>query len=77
MAGVGDGTVKAVPVQVRQIANGQVLVSKGLQAGQMVVTDGQYGLSDGAHVTVQQAGAEQADATPLRRNGANRLGISP
>ncbi len=74
---VGDGTVKAVPVQVRQIANGQVLVSKGLQAGQMVVTDGQYGLSDGAHVTVQQAGAEQADATPLRRNGANRLGISP
>ena len=48
----------------------------------MVVTDGQYGLSDGARVTVQQAGAaqagaEQADATPLRRNGANRLGIAP
>jgi multidrug efflux system membrane fusion protein len=79
---VGDGTVKTATVQVRQIANGRVLVSQGLQAGQMVVTDGQYGLSDGAHVTVQQAGAEQAgaeqaDATPLRRNGANRLGISP
>ncbi len=74
---VGNGTVKATPVQVRQIANGEVLVSQGLQAGQMVVTDGQYGLSDGAHVTVQQAGAAQADATPLRRNGANRLGIAP
>ena len=74
---VGDGAVKAAPVQVRQVARDQVLVSQGLQAGQMVVTDGQYGLSDGAHVTVQQAGAAQADATPLRRNGANRLGISP
>ena len=74
---LGDGTVKATPVQVRQVARGEVLVSQGLQAGQMVVTDGQYGLSDGAHVTVQQAAAAQADATPLRRNGANRLGIAP
>ena len=73
----GDNTVKAAPVQVRQIARGEVLVSQGLQAGQTVVTDGQYGLSDGAHVTVQQAGVAQADATPLRRNGANRLGIAP
>ena len=73
----GDGMVKAVTVQVRQIARGAVLVSQGLQAGQSVVTDGQYGLSDGAYVTVQQAGAAQADAPPLRRNGANRLGIAP
>lgn len=73
------GAVHPVPVGVRQVANGRALVGSGLQAGQQVVTDGQYGLAEGAHVAVQPVQqASAADGSPqLRSNGANRLGIAP
>ena len=74
-----DGTVKSTPVQVQQVIHGTSLVT-GLSAGEKVVTDGQYGLTDGATVAVQDAtasGAAPAFSTPLRSNQADRLGILP
>lgn len=70
-----DGKVKPTPVQVKQVIHGASLVT-GLNAGGRVVTNGQYGLTDGAQVAVQEPKPNGA-ATPLRSNQAGRLGISP
>ena len=76
-----DSTVKSTPVKLQQQAGGRALVSSGLQAGQKVVTNGQYGLTSGAHVDVQSSDREEvagnSPAAPLRTNQPNRLGISP
>ena len=50
-----DGTAAISPVGIRQQLRGQVLVSSGLKAGEQVVTDGQYELTRGAHVSVEAA----------------------
>ena len=76
-----DGTATISPLQIRQQLRGQVLVSSGLRAGEQVVTDGQYGLTPGAHVSVQAlsqlASAEAGGAPALRTNQTGQLGISP
>jgi multidrug efflux system membrane fusion protein len=77
-----NGTAHTTPVKLRQQLHGQALVSSGLQAGEQVVTDGQYGLTSGARVTAQkppaQAAANNGSAPPpLRTTQPNRLGISP
>jgi multidrug efflux system membrane fusion protein len=76
-----DGTAAISPLKIRQQLRGQVLVSSGLRAGEQVVTDGQYGLTRGAHVSVEApsklASAEAAGAPALRTNQTDQLGISP
>ncbi len=59
-----DRTVEARPVQVGQIQGGRALIDRGLQAGEQVVTDGQYRLRPGAAVMVApaQTAAVPADA---------------
>jgi multidrug efflux system membrane fusion protein len=47
-----DGTAQVRPVTVAEIAGGQALIDKGLNAGETVVTDGQYGLTQGSRVQV-------------------------
>ena len=71
-----DGTARMRPLVIRQQMRGQALVSSGLSAGEQVVIDGQYGLTPGAQVSVQQP-SRQAAATPLRTNQPGRLGIAP
>lgn len=72
-----DGTVTPTPVQVRQVVHGTGLLA-GVKAGQTVVTNGQYGLTKGTRVAVQEPGPDtDAPAIPLRSNQAGRLGISP
>lgn len=70
------GLAHATPVTVRQILRGTALIASGVAAGESVVTDGQYGLTDGAQVHVQN-GPPPANAAPLRTNQPGRLGISP
>jgi multidrug efflux system membrane fusion protein len=76
-----DGTAAISPLKIRQQLRGQVLVSSGLRAGEQVVTDGQYGLTPGAHVTVQSpskpTSADAGAAPALRTNPPDRLGIAP
>jgi multidrug efflux system membrane fusion protein len=76
-----DGTAHPTAVTVQQSQHGQVLVSSGLSAGERVVTNGQYGLTAGAHVAVQPSGAQQASSggpsRPMRNSQTNRLGIVP
>jgi multidrug efflux system membrane fusion protein len=45
-----DQTVALRPVHVAQISDGQALIDKGLKSGDVVVTDGQYRLTEGSRV---------------------------
>jgi multidrug efflux system membrane fusion protein len=47
-----DGTVAQRYVSTGPVANGRMVISKGLAAGEQVVTDGQMLLVDGAHARV-------------------------
>jgi multidrug efflux system membrane fusion protein len=48
-----DGIAHSRAVELRQQLHGVSLVSSGLQAGEQVVTDGQYGIASGTRVAVQ------------------------
>jgi multidrug efflux system membrane fusion protein len=75
-----DGTAHPTAVTLRQQVNGQALLSSGVKPRDQVVINGQYGLTSGAHVSVQKAQAQSPAAngngTPLQTNQPNRLGIS-
>jgi multidrug efflux system membrane fusion protein len=45
-----DRTAESRPVTVDWTAGGQVVIQKGLQPGEIVVTDGQLGLTPGSKV---------------------------
>jgi multidrug efflux system membrane fusion protein len=51
-----DGTVRSRPVTVAETMNGHALIDRGLQAGDTVVTAGQYRLNDGATIAEVAAG---------------------
>jgi multidrug efflux system membrane fusion protein len=47
-----DDTVERRPVEVASIQDGLAVITKGLQAGEKVVVDGQYRLTEGARVRI-------------------------
>ncbi|NVN10109.1 efflux RND transporter periplasmic adaptor subunit [Nguyenibacter vanlangensis] len=67
-----DGKVQMQEIATMSSQDGQALVTTGLSAGDVVVTDGQYGLVPGRKVQVAPAGARG-----LRNSGTDTLGISP
>ena len=66
-----DGMVATRPVKVEQISEGQALIDSGLEANEQVVTDGQYKLQPGVHVTIltgkaaEEAKAQSAQQAPI------------
>ena len=56
-----DGTVESRPVETAREVDGEIVVAKGMQAGETVVTEGQLRLFAGAKVQVQ---TEPAAASP-------------
>jgi len=56
---------------VAQISEGKALIDSGLSANEQVVTDGQYKLQPGAHVTIlqgraaEEAAAQSAQQAPI------------
>ncbi|HEX9256135.1 MAG TPA: efflux RND transporter periplasmic adaptor subunit [Candidatus Angelobacter sp.] len=54
-----DMTVESRPVVAGRTIEGQVVVDKGVQAGEKVVTDGQLRLSPGAKVEIKAGGESQ------------------
>jgi membrane fusion protein, multidrug efflux system len=76
-----DNTAHPAPVRVEHSQHGQVLISSGLTPGDRIITDGQYGLTPGAHVAIQRSGAQQGNgerpAPPLHNAQTDRLGIVP
>lgn len=58
----GGGTVQMRPVTVDQITENKALISSGINAGETVVTDGQYRLQPGSRVQILSGPtAQQAD----------------
>ena len=58
----GAGMVQMRPVTVAQITDNKALISSGLNAGETVVTDGQYRLQPGSRVQILRGtAAQQAD----------------
>jgi multidrug efflux system membrane fusion protein len=53
----GDQTVEARPVRVGPVQGDQTLIEHGLEAGELVVTDGQYKLRTGSRVSYKPANA--------------------
>ncbi len=56
----GDRTVEARPVTTGRPVDDSIVIEKGLQPKEQVVTDGQFRLVDGARVEVVQPAAEKA-----------------
>jgi membrane fusion protein, multidrug efflux system len=54
-----DGTVQQHPVTVTQTLDGRALIDQGAKAGNVVVTQGQYRLSNGIKVSEVPAGSPQ------------------
>jgi multidrug efflux system membrane fusion protein len=59
-----DHTARTQDVTVGRASNDYVVITKGLAAGQRVVTDGQLRLVPGARVEIKTGVARQADSTP-------------
>jgi multidrug efflux system membrane fusion protein len=57
-----DGTVDTKPVDVDRIADGVAVIQQGLDAGDKVVTAGQYRLQPGTHVEIREAAAASRPA---------------
>src|SRR6266481_3494540 len=66
-----DGSAAIRPIKVAQISEGQALIDSGLEANEQVVTDGQYKLQPGTHVTLltgqaaEEAKAQSAQQAPI------------
>jgi multidrug efflux system membrane fusion protein len=66
-----DSSVAIRQIKVAQISDGQVLIDSGLTANEQVVTDGQYKLQPGTHVTIltgqaaEEAKAQSALQAPI------------
>jgi multidrug efflux system membrane fusion protein len=68
-----DGTVETRLVTIVQSRNNQVLISKGLAAGETVVTAGQYRLTGGTRVAVVQG----SEASQIQNKSTASEGMLP
>jgi multidrug efflux system membrane fusion protein len=64
-----DNTVEARPITTGDAQQGEIIVQKGLTAGERVVTDGQLRLVPGARVQIKQAVAPLATPEANTRTG--------
>jgi hypothetical protein len=65
----GDQTVEYRPVTVSRTMDGQAVISKGLIAGETVVTDGHLRLAPGARVVIKAGlGTRDSELGTLKAN---------
>jgi multidrug efflux system membrane fusion protein len=65
-----DRTAETRAVVLERIVEGQAVISKGLEAGDIVVTDGHLRLTPGAKVDTKTAGNPQTSGAPAAQQGA-------
>ena len=63
-----DNTVERRPVELNGSQDGNVAITKGIEAGERVVVDGQYRLTNGSRVRIDPAGPGAAPA-PAAKSG--------
>jgi membrane fusion protein, multidrug efflux system len=65
----GDGTAERRVVEIAGVQDGIAVITSGVTAGENVVIDGQFRLTDGARVRVQRAPVPPAVATTSAPKG--------
>jgi multidrug efflux system membrane fusion protein len=72
-------TVAMRPLKVAQIDHGEALIDSGLQAGELVVVDGQYKLQDGSRVKSVEPAATGtgAEASPQKTRSHKKQDPKP
>ena len=68
-----DNTVERRTVEVAGMQDDMAVVDKGLAAGEKVVVDGQYRLTDGARIKIDTRRPPRRRATRRRRRRPRRL----
>lgn len=64
-----DGKAQMRPIDVLQIQDGKAVITKGLQAGETVVLDGQYKIKPGAPVVARQNTTASGTSVASEGNG--------
>ena len=73
-----DGTVAIRQIKAGETLGDRTVVESGLSAGEEVVTDGQFALTPGAHVTrVSRAAAAKPTGRPMKNTGQDNIGLVP
>lgn len=72
-----DQTVAMRPIRVGEALGRRTVVESGLTAGEEVVTDGQFALTPGAHVTRVAHVAARRPAQPLKNTSQDNIGLVP
>ncbi|HTJ89476.1 MAG TPA: efflux RND transporter periplasmic adaptor subunit [Acidocella sp.] len=72
-----NGTAHQAAIKIAESTNGQAIISSGLEAGERVVTNGQFALVNGAHTHILPPGATSLDGMALQNSGTSQVGISP
>ncbi|HTM08795.1 MAG TPA: efflux RND transporter periplasmic adaptor subunit [Verrucomicrobiae bacterium] len=67
-----DSAVDVRPVVVSRSLNGESVIEKGLQAGERVVTDGQFLLAPGSRIQIKTANSPNPDQKGGAQEGARR-----
>jgi len=67
-----DMSVESRTVEQDRVIGNLAVISKGLSAGETVVTDGQVNLRTGAKVSIKGDNAKQGSAAPNRQGGETR-----
>lgn len=74
---VKDKKAQMQPVTVDRIINGLAVISKGLSAGQIVVTEGQLNLSPGSAVDMSDGKGKNGPGGQGGKSGAGKQGGNP
>jgi multidrug efflux system membrane fusion protein len=72
-----DSTVEQRPIVQAQRVDQDIVVDKGLKAGEVVVTEGQLRLEGGTRVTTDQSGAQGGGRRGGRGRGQAGQGGTP
>jgi multidrug efflux system membrane fusion protein len=76
--GPTNQTVTMRSLKVAQIDNGEALIDSGLEAGELVVVDGQYKLQDGSRVkSVEPAATADTHAAPQKKSQHKKQDAKP
>jgi multidrug efflux system membrane fusion protein len=72
-----DQTAAMRPIQIGETLGDRTEVEGGLKAGEEVVTDGQFALTPGVHVTRPAANAAAPAGALMKNTGQDSLGVIP
>ena len=71
-----DQTVAPRPIRIGETLGQRTVIESGLKAGEEVVTDGQFALTPGAHVTRVSRAPAKPKAQPIKTTSQRNIGLA-